>query len=110
MRSDNPSGADNQQETAGLELTLDPMWVVGLVDGEGCFSVSIHAHPGVRSFGWQVHPVFQVTQHRDASSTLSRLAATFGCGRVRSKGSGSSRTYLQDPQRLHARPVSGWGR
>ena len=40
MSSDNPFGADNQQETGSAQL--DPMWVVGFVDGEGCFSVSVH--------------------------------------------------------------------
>ena len=90
MGSDNPSGADNQQETAQSELVLDPKWVVGFVDGEGCFSVSIHRHPGVRSFGWQINPVFQVSQHRDARRVLQALMPFFGCGRVRSKGEGSS--------------------
>ena len=36
MGSDNPSGADNQQERPGFEE-----WVVGFVDGEGCFSISV---------------------------------------------------------------------
>src|SRR4029077_8403966 len=89
MGSDNPTGADNQQETAGPTLVLDPQWVVGFVDGEGCFCVSIHAHAGVRSFGWQVNPVFQVYQHRDARFALDGLVPFFGCGRVRSKGPNS---------------------
>jgi hypothetical protein len=36
MGSDNPTGADNQQETE-IPLELDAPWVVGFVDGEGCF-------------------------------------------------------------------------
>jgi len=36
MFGDNPSGAGNQQERPGIE-----QWVVGFVDGEGCFSVSV---------------------------------------------------------------------
>ena len=31
MSSDNPSGADNQQETQDQEHTLDPWWIVGTV-------------------------------------------------------------------------------
>jgi hypothetical protein len=97
MSSDNPTGADNQQETASSRLELDPQWVVGFVDGEGCFCVSVHAHPGVRSFGWQVNPVFQVYQHRDARFALDGLVPFFGCGRVRSKGPNSSvLTYAVD--------------
>ena len=34
--SENPSGADNQQERLKFSW-----WIVGFTDGEGCFSVSI---------------------------------------------------------------------
>jgi len=64
MGSDNPTGADNQQETKRPSVQLDPMWVVGFVDGEGCFSVSIHRNPLVRrTRGWQLQAAFQVYQH-----------------------------------------------
>ncbi len=85
MVSDNPSSADNQQETrlAGI----DPWWVVGFVDGEGCFSVSIHANRLARpTSGWHIQPTFQVSQHLDHIATLEALASFFGCGRVRLKG------------------------
>src|SRR3954452_18694520 len=66
MRSENPTGADNQQETARSTLELDPNWVVGFVDGEGCFSVSVHRNLNARrTGGWQLHPVFHVYQHED---------------------------------------------
>jgi hypothetical protein len=74
MGSDNVSGGDNQQETARPRL-LDVSWVVGFVDGEGCFSVSIHRNPFMRRTpGWQVLPVFQVYQHGDHREVLEELA------------------------------------
>jgi LAGLIDADG endonuclease len=89
MVSDNPSGADNQQETQGS--ALDPNWVCGFVDGEGCFSVSIHRHPGARKTnGWQMQAVFQVYQHERDRETLERIRRFFGCGAVRPKGPKSS--------------------
>jgi hypothetical protein len=89
--SDNPTGADNQQETVSSELELDDRWIVGFVDGEGCFSVSIHSNPYVRrTRGWQVHPTFQVSQHQDHRGVLEALAGFFGCGNVRRKGPNSS--------------------
>src|SRR3990170_3255344 len=89
MLGDNPPGADNQQETSGSPL--DPNWVCGFVDGEGCFSVAIHRNPFVRKTrGWQLGAVFQVYQHRKDREVLERLVDTFGCGRVRSKGPASS--------------------
>jgi hypothetical protein len=47
MGSDNPSGADNQQERSGSSAWLDRIphdlghWVAGFVDGEGSFNVPI---------------------------------------------------------------------
>lgn len=84
MGSDNPSGADNQQETE-LVHTLEPWWIVGFVDGEGCFSTSIHRNAGAWH-GWQIMPVFQVYQHRDHVGILVGLQRFFGGGRISAKG------------------------
>ena len=93
MVSDNPSGGDNQQETNSSPETaeLEPYWVCGFVDGEGCFSVSFHRNPYVRQTrGWQVYPTFQVSQHRDNRLVLEQLAKFFGTGQVRGKGPNSN--------------------
>jgi LAGLIDADG DNA endonuclease family protein len=91
VSSENLTGADNQQETVGSMLELDPRWVVGFVDGEGCFSVSIHRNGFVKSTGgWQLHPVFHVYQHERYRAVLEGLVHVFGCGRVRAKGPNSS--------------------
>jgi hypothetical protein len=101
MSSDNPTGADNQQETAGSRLELEPHWVVGFVDGEGCFSVSIHRNPNARTTGgWQLHPVFHVYQHVRYRAALEGLIPFFGCGHLRPKGaSGDVWTYAVDSLR-----------
>jgi hypothetical protein len=73
--------------------------VVGFVDGEGCFSVSIHHNPrfAKRTWGWQIHPVFHVYQHEAHRAVLEGLVTFFGCGRIRGKGPGSSVvTYAVD--------------
>jgi|SRR5579863_976225 len=87
MNSDNPSGADNQQETEMPSVQLDPMWIAGFVDGEGCFSVSVHRNPFMhRHRGWQLQAAFHVYQHRDHENVLEALRAHFKCGYVRPKG------------------------
>ena len=85
MSSENLFGADNQQET---RLTaLDPEWIVGFTDGEGCFSVSIHRNDLARKTGgWHIQPTFQISQHRDHNQILYLLSEFFGCGKVRKKG------------------------
>src|SRR5882757_8503728 len=97
MIGDNPSSGDNQQETTP-NTELDPRWVVGFVDGEGCFSVSIHRNANAKSTGgWQLHPVFHVYQHQRYRGVLENLIPVFRCGRVRAKGTGSNVcTYAVD--------------
>jgi LAGLIDADG endonuclease len=74
--SDNPTGAVNQQERPGAE-----QWVVGFVDGEGCFSISVVRNHGCR-FGWQVQHEFAVTQAASSRPALELLVEVFGCGRI----------------------------
>ena len=76
MSSDNPCGADNQQERP-----LAAEWVVGFVDGEGCFSVPIFKNQTCRS-GWQVQPEFAVVQGGRSAGVLHELETFFECGSV----------------------------
>ena len=76
MDSDNPSGAGNQQERPGIE-----QWIVGFVDGEGCFSISIVKNETC-SLGWQVQHEFSVTQAESSRPALELLKREFGCGTI----------------------------
>ena len=99
MSGDNATSGENQQETA--RPRLDPMWVVGFVDGEGCFSVSVHQSSVVRQTrGWQLQPTFQVYQHKRYRDVLEDVISFFGIGRIRAKGPKSSvLTYAVDSLR-----------
>jgi LAGLIDADG endonuclease len=61
---------------------LEAQWVVGFVDGEGCFFVGINPHPEMAS-GFQVLPEFTVVQHERDIQLLHALKKFFGCGVVR---------------------------
>ena len=61
---------------------LEAQWVVGFVDGEGCFFVGINRHPEMTS-GYQVLPEFTVVQHERDIQVLHALKHFFGCGVVR---------------------------
>ena len=61
---------------------LDANWVVGFVDGEGCFHVGINPHPEMNA-QYQVLPEFTVVQHRRDVRLLFALKSFFGCGVVR---------------------------
>ena len=74
MPSKNTFSADNQQER--LEN-----WIVGFVDGEGCFSVSIIKNSTTKS-GWQVFPEFVVTQGEKSIEVLQLIKRYFSCGEI----------------------------
>src|ERR1700728_2851385 len=76
MSSDNPSGADNQQERLRF-----CGWITGFVDGEGCFSCPIFRNRNT-TLGWQVQPTFVVVQSALSRDVLEDLARFFGCGKV----------------------------
>jgi LAGLIDADG endonuclease len=76
MSSDNPTGADNQQERPGIE-----QWIVGFVDGEGCFSCPIQRN-STMTLGWQLQPRFAVVQGERSAHVLYLLQSYFGCGHV----------------------------
>jgi hypothetical protein len=62
-------------------MQLNPDWVVGFVDGEGCFFVGIQRNPTVK-IGFQVIPEFRVVQHKRDLDVLYGLKSFFGFGRV----------------------------
>ena len=62
--------------------TLEANWVVGFVDGEGCFFVGINPHPEMTT-QYQVLPEFTVVQHQRDIQLLHALKKFFGCGVVR---------------------------
>lgn len=63
-----------------MELATD--WVVGFVDGEGCFYVSLNRHAEMAT-GYQVLPEFVVVQHERDIQVLHALRDFFGGGNVR---------------------------
>src|SRR5437588_8343155 len=82
MGSDNPEGAENQQERL-----INLGWVNGFVDGEGCFSVSFvrqSDRTGRRGYrlGYQVAARFVVSQGASSVACLEELRRFFGVGYV----------------------------
>ena len=67
--------ADNQQES------LDAEWIVGFVDGEGCFHVAINKQPKMK-IGWQVLPEFRIVQHKRDIDILYKIQNSIGIGHV----------------------------
>ena len=60
---------------------LDPWWIAGFVDGEGCFSVDLISN-ATMTLGVQAQANFSVTQGLKSRSALERIQAYFGCGQI----------------------------
>ena len=73
--SDKAMNAGNQQER------LNPWWIVGFVDGEGCFSVSTFRNSTTKS-GYQTLYEFVVTQGEKSRSAMEAIKNFFGCGGI----------------------------
>jgi hypothetical protein len=82
LLSDNVTSADNQQERL-----IKIGWIVGFVDGEGCFSIGFvkqinrSKRKGYKT-GIQVAHRFVVTQGISSLTCLEDLQKFFGIGRV----------------------------
>ena len=73
--SDNATSADNQQER------LNPWWIVGFTDGEGCFSVSRFKNRTCKS-GYQTLYEFVITQGEVSRTALEAIKSYFDCGNI----------------------------
>ena len=106
MDSENPSGADNQQERPCSSNWLDRIpndlgnWVAGFVDGEGSFNVPIRRERD-RGLPWRVSLSFNVSQIGDEAPEL--LRRTFGVGTVRGRRDGVFYFEVTKPLELEAR-------
>jgi len=58
---------------------LDPNWVTGFVDAEGCFSIIIEVSNPLK---WKVRTSFEINLHEKDKEILSKIQAYFGVGAI----------------------------
>lgn len=80
-KGNNVTSADNQQERLNIG------WIVGFVDGEGCFSIGFVKQPNRDSrkgykTGYQVVHRFVVAQGLKSRSSIENIREYFGVGRL----------------------------
>ena len=62
-------------------MKLNPYYVSGLIEGEGCFCISISKHK-TKKMGLDPRLMFEVEMIIDDKPLLERLQETFGCGHI----------------------------
>lgn len=66
-------------------LILDPNFITGFVDGEGCFTLSITKSKIVK-LGWVIKPRFQISLHAKDLQILKSIQSYFGAGHIHKQG------------------------
>jgi hypothetical protein len=64
-----------------MTAKLNSQWIVGFVDGEGCFNLDVHVKKDMR-WGLQMQPEFTVVQNEIDIQILHALKDYFKCGSV----------------------------
>ena len=81
ISKDSPRYSFNNKNT----FYLNPDYLTGFVDGEGCFSLSIFKED--RSLtGWQVKPIFSISLHNKDIKLLEAIQRTFKTGKIYKHG------------------------
>jgi hypothetical protein len=78
------------RDVYGVELRLDPWFVTGLAEGEGCFCISFAIRPRLR-VGLEARPSFSLSLNERDRELLQGLQAFCECGWIRE--SRSDRTF-----------------
>lgn len=78
---------------------LNPDWVVGFIDGEGCFHVSIPKNKSMK-LGYQVSLEFSITQHIRDRELIDELVQFFNCGYVTNDTANKVQYRIRDKKQL----------
>ena len=87
----------DRQGIYGVAVPLDPWYVSGLTEGEGCFCVSFAIRAKLRA-GLEVRPSYSLSLNERDRWVLEDLQAFFGCGWIRE--SKSDRTFKYEVRAL----------
>ena len=96
ISKDSPRYSFNNKNT----FYLNPDYLTGFVDGEGCFSLSIYKQ-SKNLTGWQVKPIFSISLHNKDIKLLEAIQRTLKTGKIYKHGVDSIQyrvSYLKNLQ------------
>uniref|UniRef100_UPI0023F45F0A homing endonuclease n=1 Tax=Leptographium procerum TaxID=100367 RepID=UPI0023F45F0A len=76
-----PAERSERSDEDILKYKIDPNWIVGFTDAEGCFSVNVTKSSTVK-IGYQVQLRYSLTQHSKDKILMGSLVNFWGCGKV----------------------------
>lgn len=73
------------QQCEKHNLIMDPWFLTGFVDAEGCFTLGISRNKSCKT-GWSIQLFFQIALHRKDTELLERVQNYFGVGKIHKHG------------------------
>ena len=70
-----------QGQSAGKDLDSLYNYIVGFVDGEGAFPISIRKTSDTK-LGFTITPEFKISQHKDHGKVLEMIKNSLECGKI----------------------------
>lgn len=92
--------SENQAATMESSVILDPGFLTGFIDAEGCFTLSIYRDIS-KTLGWRVQGIFSIELHDKDTALLNNIQATLGVGKIYSPRSATKQyrvTSVKDLQ------------
>lgn len=91
------AGPHQEMDAYGGRVVLDPRYVTGLAEGEGCFCVSLALRAKMRT-GLEARPSFSLSLNEKDHDLLVGLQEFFGCGWIRE--SRADRTFKYEARSI----------
>jgi hypothetical protein len=82
------ASAAQVEQSGSCKPKLNPWFVTGFSDAEGCFSISIYFDSKMKT-KWRVSPVFIIKLHIKDIAILEEIKYTLGVGKIRKYGTKS---------------------
>lgn len=76
-----PGTSTVERPRVSTKIKLDPYWLAGFVEAEGCFLVEVGAHKTHKS-SYQVKLNFSISQHIRDTLLIESLIKFLGCGYI----------------------------
>ena len=67
-----------------MKSQLNPWFVTGFIDGEGCFTIEIYKNDKSKT-GWYIKLIFIITLHAKDKTLLEQIQKFFGVGKIYTK-------------------------
>ena len=77
--------SSNKSNNNNSDSKINPYYITGFTDGEGCFSVSIYKDSRMTT-GWQVKPVYKISLHNRDKPLLMLIQKFLGVGKIYKHG------------------------